>query len=167
MVPVLHVPKLTQLRFLHRIARTPDTCEESALRQTDSTILEFSLTLRNLFAFEFHSAIQNVVKELRLRSPHVTMQEILKLIVRPKFGLLETVQETSNVRVSTRVILTFQYLELPYGNVLFSIFSVGKISTLGSSMFQASVPPSEFEILKNVIIFNQAATTLLQELVSS
>ncbi|KAK7344792.1 hypothetical protein VNO77_14879 [Canavalia gladiata] len=37
--------RLCLCRFLHRIARTPDTCEESALRQADSTILEFSFML--------------------------------------------------------------------------------------------------------------------------
>ncbi|KAK7320792.1 hypothetical protein VNO77_30596 [Canavalia gladiata] len=60
------------------------------------------------------------------------------------------------IGITSAVILAFQYLELPYGNVLLSIFSAGKISSSGSSMFS---PPSESEILNNVTIFNQANST--------
>ncbi|KAK7293857.1 hypothetical protein RJT34_16734 [Clitoria ternatea] len=58
------------------------------------------------------------------------------------------------------VILAFQYLELPYGNILFSLFSAKKIATLpGNSTVEALDTPSESEFANSVTIMNQANYT--------
>ncbi|KAK6249061.1 hypothetical protein QUC31_020626 [Theobroma cacao] len=49
------------------------------------------------------------------------------------------------------VIITFQYLELPYGNVLSTLFPSGKVSVEGQSSFLASGPSSaEADMAHNV-----------------
>ncbi|KAJ1409841.1 Exostosin-like [Sesbania bispinosa] len=60
------------------------------------------------------------------------------------------------IGITFAVILAFQYVELPYdNNIQPSVFSSDNISRLGSSTFQAAYPPSESEILNNMIIFNE------------
>lgn len=48
------------------------------------------------------------------------------------------------------VILVFQYLELPYGNLLSSLFSAGKASVVGNSSFQTGDSPSQSEFIGNM-----------------
>ncbi|XVE97573.1 hypothetical protein REPUB_Repub03eG0031200 [Reevesia pubescens] len=55
------------------------------------------------------------------------------------------------IGVTFVVIITFQYLELPYGNVLSTLFPSGKVSVEGESSFLARGPsPVESEAVHNV-----------------
>ena len=63
------------------------------------------------------------------------------------------------IGITVAIILALQYLELPYGNVLLSLFSAGNTPTSGSSVIQGRDPPSVSEIVNNVTMFNQANST--------
>ncbi|XP_061350699.1 probable glycosyltransferase At5g25310 [Gastrolobium bilobum] len=69
---------------------------------------------------------------------------------------LETKKLLWFIGTTFAVIIAFQYLELPYGNVVLPLFSAGKIPTSGSSILQATDPLSESEIVNNVTILNGA-----------
>ena len=72
---------------------------------------------------------------------------------------LETKRLLWLIGITFAVILTFQYLEFPYGTVLLSLFSAEKIPTPGSSTFKASDAPSISELVNNVTLFNPANST--------
>ncbi|XP_019438749.1 PREDICTED: probable glycosyltransferase At5g25310 isoform X4 [Lupinus angustifolius] len=59
------------------------------------------------------------------------------------------------IAITMAVIFAFRYLELPYSNVLLSLFSACKLPTSGTSTFHATGPSPDAEILKNVTMFNQ------------
>jgi len=67
---------------------------------------------------------------------------------------LETKRLLWLIGVTFAVILTFQYLEFPYGTVLVSLFSADKIPTPGSSTFKSSDVPSKFKLVSNVTLVN-------------
>ncbi|KAI4337495.1 hypothetical protein L6164_015904 [Bauhinia variegata] len=61
------------------------------------------------------------------------------------------------VGITFTVIIVFQYVEFPYGNALFSLFSTGKFPTSSSLSFQTAEPPSKSQIFDdlNLTISNQ------------
>lgn len=74
---------------------------------------------------------------------------------------LETKRLLWIMGITFAVVLAFQYLELPYGNVILSLFSAKILPTSGSATrFQATNPLHESQIVNNVTtIFNQANST--------
>ncbi|XP_057722024.1 probable glycosyltransferase At5g03795 [Arachis stenosperma] len=64
------------------------------------------------------------------------------------------------IGITFATIVAFQYLELPYGNVLLSLFSAGNIPTSGSNKIQGKDPPPVPEAINNVTIFNQGNVTV-------
>lgn len=58
------------------------------------------------------------------------------------------------IGLSFALVLTFQYFELPYGNVLFSLFSGGKSQPTESVSVDNSSPPPEFAKLNSTKISN-------------
>ncbi|ESW33487.1 hypothetical protein PHAVU_001G073700 [Phaseolus vulgaris] len=81
-------------------------------------------------------------------------QEFLSLLQ------LETKRLLWLIGITFAVILTFQYLEFPYGTVLVSLFSADKIPTPGSSTFKSSDVPSKSKLVSNVTVFNPANFTV-------
>ncbi|KAJ1399113.1 Exostosin-like [Sesbania bispinosa] len=72
---------------------------------------------------------------------------------------LETKRLLWLIGITFAVILAFQYLELPYGNVLLSLFSADKIPSSGSAILQSTDPSPESEIVSNITMFNQGNST--------
>ncbi|BAT81948.1 hypothetical protein LR48_Vigan07g208200 [Vigna angularis] len=66
---------------------------------------------------------------------------------------LETKRLLWLIGITYAVILTFHYLEFPYGTVLVSVFSADKIPTPGSSTFKSSDVPSKSKLVRNVTLF--------------
>jgi len=81
-------------------------------------------------------------------------QEFLSLLQ------LETKRLLWLIGITFAVILTFQYLEFPYGTVLVSLFSADKIPTPGSSTFKSSDVPSKSKLVSNVTVLNPANFTV-------
>ncbi|XP_057423858.1 probable glycosyltransferase At3g07620 [Lotus japonicus] len=67
---------------------------------------------------------------------------------------LETKRLLWLIGITFAVIISFQYLELPYGNVLLSLFSADKVSTS-----HTTAPSPELGIVSNATIFNEANST--------
>ncbi|KAK7410380.1 hypothetical protein VNO78_01115 [Psophocarpus tetragonolobus] len=63
------------------------------------------------------------------------------------------------IGITVAMILAFQYLELPYGNVQPIVLFANKIPTSDSIRFQAADLPSESEMFNNKTILNQANST--------
>ena len=57
------------------------------------------------------------------------------------------------------VILVFQCFELPYGNVLSSLFSAGNVSAVGNSTVWTGYSPYKSEMINNMTILNGSNTT--------
>lgn len=56
-------------------------------------------------------------------------------------------------------IMVFEYLELPYGNVLLSLFSAGKVSVVGNSSFPVGKSPSRSGMTGNMTLLNGSTST--------
>ncbi|KAI5394239.1 probable glycosyltransferase At5g03795 [Lathyrus oleraceus] len=70
---------------------------------------------------------------------------------------LETKRLLWLIGITFSVILAFQYLELPYGNVLLSLFSSDKVPTPENTVSQARY--TNKTIVNNVTVFNQGNST--------
>ncbi|CAJ1972246.1 unnamed protein product [Sphenostylis stenocarpa] len=70
---------------------------------------------------------------------------------------LETKKLLWLIGITFAVILTFQYLEFPYG---ISLFSTDKIPTPGISTLKASDEPSKSKLVSNVTLFKPANATV-------
>ncbi|KAI4316112.1 hypothetical protein L6164_024125 [Bauhinia variegata] len=75
------------------------------------------------------------------------------------FFQVETKRLLWLIGLTFAVMIVFQYVELPYGNVWSSLFSTDKSPTAASSTLQTAYPPSESEIFDDLTILNEFNST--------
>ncbi|KAI7988732.1 putative glycosyltransferase [Camellia lanceoleosa] len=77
---------------------------------------------------------------------------------RPKYRM-ETRRLLWLLGVTFAVVMVFQHFELPYGSVLSSLLSTGKVSFQGKSSFPAGHEPSNSELIGNTTLLNDLNST--------
>ncbi|KAF7830116.1 Retrovirus-related Pol polyprotein from transposon TNT 1-94 [Senna tora] len=123
-------------------------------RKKQSMVHVFEDFQDNHFVLDFWSSFAELMRLLRVNrqweNKFIKMgQDLLSLIK------LETKRLIWFIGITFALILAFQYLQLPYGNILLNLFYTSKIPLSGGEgSFQTAQPPLKSEIFDNKTSLN-------------